>query len=87
MIVPKDVREVCRPCGLAANIVTCLAKYGELPLKYSYNISTMHTGTCDVCGNVTYVTEPRDFFHPDFTLLNQGRWQKAVARRGQARGI
>ena len=23
---------------------------------------------CDVCGQETQVTEPRDFFYPDFTI-------------------
>lgn len=70
-MVPKDVKNVCHPCGITANYLTCLKKYGRPPLKAAFDISTYHQGTCDVCGRFTNVTEARDFFHPDFELIFQ----------------
>ena len=64
-----DIWDVCSPCGLTANYLTCLKKYGKPPIKKAYDVSTYHTGTCDVCGEKTSVTEPRDFFYPDFNLI------------------
>jgi len=42
------------------------------------NTSTMHEGTCGVCGQAKTVTEPRDYGYPDFTrvytrLANEAR--------------
>lgn len=61
---------VCYKCGVKANILTCLQRYGNFPLKWSFEISTWHTDICDVCGKHDDVTQARDFFHPDFKLLN-----------------
>jgi hypothetical protein len=47
---------ICKPCG---------DKYGNRPV----GLATWHVDTCDVCGEVTEVTEPRDFGH-----LKQG-WE------------
>lgn len=65
----NDIGWVCSPCGWTANYLTCLEKYGQPPQKASYNVSTYHNGTCDVCGQYTHITETRDFFYPDFSLL------------------
>lgn len=68
----KAIRSVCSPCGIAANVLTCLKKYGYAPLKLAFNISTFHISKegCQVCGNKkVHVTEARDFFYPDFSLL------------------
>lgn len=62
---------VCNKCGREANRLTCLKKYGKEPIKIAFTCSTFHSGECDVCGEKTSVTEPRDFFYPDFTLLNK----------------
>ena len=62
---------VCRECGLAANALTCLLKYGQYPLKPAFSVSTWYQGTCDSCGRDTSVTEERDFFYPDFRLLSE----------------
>lgn len=62
---------VCDDCGLEANRLTCLKKYGAEPLKPKFTISTYHLGICEVCGKEKGVTESRDFFHPDFSLLTQ----------------
>lgn len=61
---------VCSNCGLAANTLTCLVKYGSLPIKVAFDVSTFHEGTCEVCNRSVSVTESRDFFYPDFTLLS-----------------
>ncbi len=62
---------VCRECGLAANALTCLVKYGQYPLKPAFSVSTYYQGTCGSCDRNTTVTEERDFFYPDFSLLSQ----------------
>lgn len=61
---------VCRQCGLAANTLTCLVKYGNLPKKNNFSLSTFHHGECGCCGRLDSVTEARDFFYPDFSLLS-----------------
>ena len=45
---------VCKECGLKAS-------KGQ-----SFRISCYHRGRCDVCNKVKEVTEPRDFFYPEF---------------------
>lgn len=61
---------MCVSCGISANVLTCLKRYGKRPNKLAFDLSTMHTGKCDVCDEETSVTEPRDFFNPDFSLLD-----------------
>ena len=70
----KEIYWVCMGCGCLANGLTCLKKYGELPKQYCFEISTYHTGKCDVCGNKTYVTEKRDFFYPSFDLIEEAKF-------------
>jgi len=41
---------ICRECGM---------KYG----KKECGVATWHFGKCDICGQETSVTEPRDFGH------------------------
>jgi rRNA maturation protein Nop10 len=65
----KEINEVCTACGITANYLTRLKKYGKPPLKEQFEISTYHLGTCDVCGKNASVTEPRDFYNPDFNLI------------------
>jgi len=48
---------VCQKCGQNAST------------KGQFNLSTWHIGTCDVCSEEKNVTEPRDFFYPDFKPL------------------
>ncbi len=67
----KEITKVCSDCGIEANRLTCLKKYGSEPKKKCFDISTFHTDECDVCGEVKSVTEPRDYFHPDFSLLTK----------------
>lgn len=46
--------KVCSDCGLKAS-------NGR-----SFQISTFHKAICDVCGKEKSVTQPRDFFYPEF---------------------
>lgn len=64
-----QIYNVCDDCGIEANRLTCLKKYGKEPRKPKFTASTYHSGTCDVCGEVRAVTQARDFFYPDFSLL------------------
>ena len=66
-----EINIVCDGCGLEANRLTCLKRYGAEPLKKKFDISTYHKGKCDYCGKVKMVTGVRDYFYPDFSLLNQ----------------
>lgn len=65
----KDYNEICSPCGVSANVLTCLKRYGRSPKQLAFTVSTYHKGICDVCKDKVYVTEARDFFYPDFELL------------------
>lgn len=70
----KELREigtVCAECGISANVLTCLKKYGMPPKKLAFDVSTSHEGKCDYCGETKYVTQVRDFFYPDFSLLKK----------------
>lgn len=62
---------VCDKCGIEANRLTCLKKYGKEPIKKKFDISTYHKGVCDICKKIKFVTEERDFFYPDFKLLKK----------------
>jgi hypothetical protein len=63
------IRNVCSDCGIEANRLTCLKKYGQEPLKKCFDVSTFHKGKCDWCGKLKHITQTRDFFYPDFNLL------------------
>lgn len=65
------IKKVCSKCGIEANRLTCLKKYSAEPFKKVFDISTYHKAKCDICGKLTSVTQPRDFFSPDFSLLKQ----------------
>jgi len=60
---------ICTECGISANVLTCIKKYGKIPLQLNYSVSTYHNGVCEVCLKSKPVTEARDFFYPDFSLL------------------
>lgn len=62
--------QACSPCGITANQLTCLKKYGERPLKNASEVSTMHKGFCYICErDDQYVTEMRDYFYPDIRAI------------------
>lgn len=71
----------CFECGKLANYVTCMARYGRPPLKSSFDVSTVSKGKCHYCGRETDITEPRDFFYPDFTLVNWKKYRKEMEKR------
>lgn len=62
---------ICFPCGITANYLTCLKKYGKPPLKACFTVSTWHKDICDICEHETDCTEERDFFSPDFRLITK----------------
>jgi hypothetical protein len=49
----KSLYWVCQECGSKAS-------------KKQFKVSTWHKGICGVCKKEKFVTEPRDFYHPDF---------------------
>lgn len=63
------IHQVCAECGIAANVLTCLKKFGQRPKQLCFEVSTYHRGMCDNCQEFKEVTETRDFFYPDFSLL------------------
>jgi len=67
----SKIYNVCDECGIEANRLTCLKKYGQEPKKVKFSISTYHKGKCDFCGKIKMITQVRDFFYPDFNLLNK----------------
>lgn len=67
----KPIYQVCAECGISANVLTCLKKYGAPPIKLCFSVSTYHFGYCDFCSKQKEVTEVRDFFFPDFDLLRE----------------
>lgn len=64
-----DIKQVCYECGVSANVLTCLKKYGNRPNKLHYTVSTYHIDKCDFCEEEKMITEVRDFFFPNFELL------------------
>ena len=67
----SEINRVCAECGISANVLTCLFKYGKPPKKLCFGISTYGNGKCDWCGKNKPVTQVRDFFYPDFFLLKK----------------
>ena len=66
----ESISNVCYECGVSANVLTCLKKYGMPPKKLCFDVSTYSLGyKCDYCGKKKDTTEVRDFFYPDFSLL------------------
>ena len=62
---------VCNECGVSANVLTCLKKYKAPPKQLHFELSTYHENICEVCGEKKMVSESRDFFYPDFSLLEK----------------
>ncbi len=67
------IANVCSNCGIKANRLTCLKKYGEEPKQEAYSVSTFHRGICDWCKEEKYITQTRDFFYPDFNLMPKSK--------------
>lgn len=72
------MHNTCAECGKLANYVTCMARYGQPPKKEAFSVSTFSKGKCAWCGRETMVTEERDFFYPDFSLINWLEYAKEV---------
>lgn len=67
----KEIYWVCDECGIEANRLTCLKKFGKEPQKKKFDVSCYHVGICEVCNKEKEVTEVRDFWFPDFSLLEE----------------
>ena len=79
----KRINYVCDDCGKLANRLTCLKKYGQEPTKIKFHCSTYHQGVCDYCGKSKPITEVRDFFYPDFSLIKEKeKWLKKFMKDG-----
>ena len=67
----ESIYGVCKECGISANVLTCLKKYKAPPTKLMFDISTVREGICDFCGKTCTKIPVRDFFYPDFSLLEK----------------
>ncbi len=67
----SGINQVCYECGVAANVLTCLEKYGKIPKQLKSTVSTFHEDVCDICHDRKGVTETRDFYYPDFSLIEK----------------
>lgn len=71
----RAIIEVCDSCGIKAHLLTEQKRLGRAfdlaKFQSKFTLSTYHEGKCDICGQVCSVTEPRDFFYPDFKLLKK----------------
>ena len=67
--MPKEINWVCGECGIKANYLTCLVRYGNKPTKLCYDVSTSTIGKCNFCGEERMISPIRDFFYPEFELL------------------
>lgn len=67
------INQVCYECGVTANILTCLKKYKAPPKQLVFIASTYSEGKCDLCEENKFITSTRDFYYPDFSLL-QKNW-------------
>lgn len=72
--VEIKIHNVCDDCGIMANTLTCLVKYCRPPTKVKFDVSTYVKGICDCCKKEKFITQTRDFYHPDFELLNKFRF-------------
>lgn len=69
----SEINKVCTPCGISANVLTCLYRYGAPPKKLCFEVSTFGSGKCDWCGKRRPVTQTRDFFYPNFSFLREAQ--------------
>lgn len=78
---------VCNQCGWVASFATQITR-GKQPDKteVAFKLSTYHVDNCEVCGKETWVTEARDFFYPDFELINAKELRKAYEKYAEGKG-
>lgn len=69
----REINQVCHECGVTANVLTCLKKHKTPPKKLCYEVSTWSLDFYDICRQEKSVSSPRNYFHPDFSLL-QKNW-------------
>ena len=69
--IKTHIFNVCSECGIEANRRTCRKRYGNDPDKEAFSVSTFHIGICDWCKKKKPITETRDFFYPDFNLMDK----------------
>lgn len=58
----SKISNVCSDCGHAA------MKLPENKGKRPFQVSTFHTGKCDVCKETKAVTQTRDYMYPVFEV-------------------
>jgi len=66
------IRKVCFDCWTEASKATQIDKYWEVKYTTSFSVSTYRKSICDWCKKEESVTQTRDFFYPNFNLLNIG---------------
>lgn len=69
----KYAGNLCKECGISANVLTCLKRYHDRPNKLCFDVSTYHIGICAFCGEEKLVTQQRDYFYPDLSLLARAK--------------
>ncbi len=73
----SKINWVCQECWEEWSRETWKKRNPRKPQpKIQFDLSTWHDNTCDVCWEKKSVTQPRDFFYPDFNLLKNKLWQK-----------
>jgi len=75
------VHNTCNECGRLANYATCMLRFGHPPNEEAFSVSTFSKGKCHWCKRETYVTEERDFFYPDFNLINWKEFRNGLLKR------
>ena len=64
------IHNVCSECGLKASEATFKKKWIK-SVQYCHLVSTYHKWICDYCKEEKSVTQTRDFYYPDFNLIEQ----------------
>ena len=79
------MKGLCRKCGLACNALTCIARFGHLPKRSSFEVSAFWKGDCICCGRRDIMcTEERDFYYSSLTLINKKEWRKELGEDEQS---
>jgi hypothetical protein len=63
---------VCQDCGSTAS-------GGK-----QFSVSTWSIGRCDICGKETAVTEPRDFYNPEFKTETNSNAKATYIKMGES---
>jgi len=65
------IHNVCSECWIKANKATQLKKFKKIDKQTWFSVSTFHKWICDFCKKEKSITQARDFFYPDFNLINK----------------